>query len=115
MELVINNNLFKVKPIISKKDIRNGMMGMKFNEDFTGMLFLMGDGNHSFWMKNCQIPLDIIFIQNNVITKIHHNCPPCDNDDCERYTGYGDLVLEIDGGLCKKYDIQVDDIVDFIG
>jgi uncharacterized membrane protein (UPF0127 family) len=115
MELVINNNLFKVKPIISKKDIANGMMGKSFNNNFNGMLFLMGNGNHTFWMKNCNINLDIIFIQNNIITKIHHNCPPCDSDDCERYTGYGDLVLEIDGGLCKEYDIRVDDIVDFIG
>ena len=115
MEVVINNNLFKVKPVISQKDISNGMMFKKFNDDFDGMLFLMGEGNHNFWMKNCLIPLDIIFIDNNRVKKIHNNCEPCRESNCKRYSGDGDLILEVAGGTCKKYDIRVDDIVDFIG
>lgn len=113
MEIIINNNLFKVKCIKSKQDVEEGMMFKKFDDDFDGLLFLMPDRQHSFWMKNCIIPLDIIFISNNKVTKIHHNCPPCDKDSCEHYPGSGNKVLEVLGGTCKNYDIVEGDRVYF--
>jgi uncharacterized membrane protein (UPF0127 family) len=113
MDIIINNNLFNVKCMVTKKDIQYGMMGKQFNDTFDGMLFMMDNDNHSFWMKNCIIPLDIIFISNNKVSKIHHNCPPCETDECERYEGTGDLVLELDGGTCNKYDITEGDRVYF--
>lgn len=113
MDIIINNNLFNVKCMVTKKDIQYGMMGKQFNDTFDGMLFMMDNDNHSFWMKNCIIPLDIIFISNNKVSKIHHNCPPCETEECERYEGTGDLVLELDGGTCEKYDIAEGDRVYF--
>lgn len=113
MELIINNNLFNVNYVITEKDIKTGMMNKRFDDTFDGMLFIMKDGEKSFWMKNCIIPLDIIIIRNNVIQKIHHNCPPCNSDDCPRYTGTGDMVLEIEGGSCEEYDIKEGDRVYF--
>jgi uncharacterized membrane protein (UPF0127 family) len=41
----------------------------------------MDDKEHSFWMKNCITSLDIIFIKNNKITKIHKECKPCKTED----------------------------------
>ena len=82
MELVINNNLFNVKTIMTPRDIQKGMMGRKFDKNFNGMLFLMQDKKHSFWMKDCITSLDIIFIKDNKITKIHKNCKPCRSEDC---------------------------------
>lgn len=108
VKLIINNSLFNVKCPITDKDVSNGMMGKKFDGDFNGMLFIMKRGNHSFWMVDCITNLDIIFINNNRITKIHKNCPPCSDStgvDCERYKGYGDMVLEIKGGDCDRYNI----------
>jgi uncharacterized membrane protein (UPF0127 family) len=109
VKLIINNNLFNVKCPMTDKDVSNGMMGKKFDGNFNGMLFLMKSGDHSFWMVNCVTRLDIIYIDNNVITKIHKNCGPCLDSsglDCDRYTGRGDMVLEINGGDCDKYDIK---------
>jgi uncharacterized membrane protein (UPF0127 family) len=111
MEVIVNNNLFNVKVMMTRKDIESGMMGKKFNREFNGMLFIMEDKKHSFWMKNCIIPLDIIFIKNNKITKIHRDCQPCKSEDCDRYEGNGDMVLEIRGGECDKYDIVVGDTI----
>ena len=113
MELIINNNLFKVKCVRSQRGISEGMMFKKFNDEFDGMLFFMKDKHHSFWMKNCIIPLDIIFISNNKINTIHHNCPPCKTDDCDHYSGYGDMVLEVLGGTCETYDIVEGDRIYF--
>jgi uncharacterized membrane protein (UPF0127 family) len=111
MIVKINNKTFKVKPVFTEKDTSKGMMGRKFNSSFNGMLFLMDTGQHCFWMKNCIIPLDIIFIENNVICKIHHNCPPCNNNDCKNYCGSGDIILEILGGTCKKLNIVEGDSI----
>jgi uncharacterized membrane protein (UPF0127 family) len=96
---------------MTSKDIQKGKMGKKFDNTFNGMLFMMKDGDHSFWMKNCIISLDIIFIKNNIITKIHNNCKPCKTSECERYTGNGDMILELKGGTCIKYDITEGDTI----
>jgi uncharacterized membrane protein (UPF0127 family) len=109
MRLKIKNNTFNVKTMLTQEQWSEGMMGKKFNDKVNGMLFLMSDGPHCFYMKNCVIPLDIIFIQDNVITNIHHNCPPCKTKDCDNYCGHGDAILEVDGNTCKKLGIKIGD------
>ena len=111
MELIINKNKFKVKTVISSKDTSKGMMNKKFDDTFNGMLFIMSEGSHCFWMKNCIIPLDIIFIDNGIITKIHHNCPPCKTKECKNYCGEGDMILELQGGTCKELNINIGDSI----
>ena len=109
MIIKINNNKFKVKVASSGEQQRVGMMKKRFDDTFNGMLFLQGSGNHCFWMKNCITDLDIIFLDNGVISKIFHSCPPC-NDECtESYCSEGDLVLELQGGTCKKLQIEEGD------
>ena len=110
-DIIINNNLFKVITVLTEKDIQRGMMGKKFDDTYNGMLFVMEPGDHSFWMKDCNVPLDIIFIKNMKVSKIHENCPPCRDNNCDHYEGSGDLILEIAGGSSKKYDIKVGDNV----
>jgi uncharacterized membrane protein (UPF0127 family) len=114
MEIIINNNLFNVKSAITEKDVEEGMKNKKFNDAFNGMLFIMNEGVHSFWMKDCIISLDIIFISDGKIQKIYTNCPPCreqDDTKCSRYEGVGDMILEINGGDTIKYDIVEGDSV----
>ena len=111
MELIINKNKFKVKTVMSPKDTSRGMMNKKFNNTFNGMLFIMSEGSHCFWMKNCIIPLDIIFIDNGIITKIHHNCPPCKTKECKNYCGEGDMILGLQGSTCKELNINIGDSI----
>lgn len=113
MVLRIKNNKFKVKTVFTRKDVQKGMMGRKFNSTFNGMLFLMDEGDHCFWMKNCITSLDIIFIDGNTITGIHHDCPPCTTEECENFCGEGDMILEVESGTCKKLNINIGDIVNF--
>ena len=112
-EVKINNNLFNVITVLTDKDIQEGMMGKKFSDQFDGLLFFMNQGPHSFWMKNCLVPLDMVFMDNGNITKIHHYCEPCDSDYCQKYEGYGDMVLEFLGGFCKENDINEGDQIQF--
>jgi len=115
MKIKINQNIFKIKTLLDKKSHAKGMMKKKFDENFEGLLFIMDDYDEQcFWMKNCIIPLDIIMIENNIISKINHNCPPCDEDECESYCGFGNLVLELEGGTCEDLDIKEGDTIEFI-
>ena len=102
MNVRINNKPFTVEVLNTDEEIKKGMMG---RENLEGaLLFNMGKGYHSFWMKNCLIPLDIVFISNNHISKIHQDCKPC--DECsERFTGIGDKVLEFTAGTANGWKI----------
>ena len=70
------------------------------------IVFNMGKGHHSFWMKGCLIPLDIVFVSNNRISKIHTNCQPSGNQlNPPKFSGIGDHVLEFPAGTCSKWKI----------
>ena len=111
--ITIGNNKFKIKSFICDKDKSNGMMGKKFDKNYNGALFIMDNGPHCFWMKNCLIPLDIIFLENEKIKLIHHDCQPCFKNECENFCGVGDCILELEGGSCKKFGIKEGDSVLF--
>jgi hypothetical protein len=81
-----------------------GMMG---REQLDGcMVFKMGKGHHSFWMKGCLIPLDIIFVSNNRISRIHPECQPSGNQlNPPRFTGIGDHVIEFPAGTSAGWKV----------
>ena len=114
IEIKINDNSFNVKVLSEKKSQAIGMMGKTFDDSFDGMLFLMGGKKQCFWMKNCIIPLDIIMIKNDVIVNIHHNCPPCEGDECPSYCGNGNIVLELEGGTCEELGIDPGDSITYL-
>lgn len=113
MKVNINDNVFKCKVCSSVDSITKGMMNQTFNHNFDGMIFIMPmQFQQQFWMYNCLIPLDIIMIDGDTITKINHYCEPCEiEEECEFYSGYGDKVLEIAGGKCKELGIKEGDKV----
>lgn len=102
MFVEIKNIKYPAELMSDEEQIKQGMMGRK---ELNGcMVFKMNKGLHSFWMKNCLIPLDIVFINKNRISTIHNNCQPC--DDCEeRYKGIGDHVIEFPAGTANDWKI----------
>lgn len=101
----INNKTYPAEYLSNEEDIMRGMMGRK---ELNGcMVFKMGKGHHSFWMKNCLIPLDIVFVLNNRITKIHPNCPIEDPHKMTlpNYSGIGDHVIEFPAGTADGWRI----------
>ena len=109
----INQLVFKTKVLTTDKDIELGMMGKRFTSLYDAALFVMNSSESAFWMKNCIVPLDVIFIHNKKITKIHHNCQPCKTKQCTMYPGKGNLVIEMPGGTCKSLNIKQGNIVTF--
>lgn len=104
MSVRINDRLFDAEYLNTPEDIRKGMMG---REHLDGcMVFNMGMGHHSFWMKDCLIPLDIVFVNKNRISRIHHDCQPHQGDGTPKtYTGIGDHVIEFPSGTCNKWKV----------
>jgi uncharacterized membrane protein (UPF0127 family) len=114
MSVRINNKIFPAEYLSTPEQISKGMMD---RDSLDGcMVFKMDKGHHSFWMKNCLIPLDIVFVLNNRISKIHPNCQPCGEDDeCnQRFTGPADHVIEFPAGVAKDWK-QGDRVLMYLG
>lgn len=106
MSVIINNKKFHSEYMSTPEEIQRGMMGRDTLEGC--MVFDMGSiGHHSFWMKNCLINLDIIFVLNNRISKIYVNCPVEDSHKLTlpKYTGIGNYVIEFPANTAKEWKI----------
>jgi uncharacterized membrane protein (UPF0127 family) len=90
------------------KNFPEGLSNRKHLLDNEGMLFnFSSPSERSFHMRNCLIPLDILFIEKEKIKKIYHNCDPCKSNDCLKYScDSADAVVELLGGTCKKNNIN---------
>jgi uncharacterized membrane protein (UPF0127 family) len=131
-KIQIGDHMFHAKIVSAPEDVQNGMMHSHFDRNFNAMFFVLRNNEmQNFWMKNCIIPLDMIFIDNNMkITTIQHSCMPCNNQlneslaqapdsarnhaqapdfgcnyICPSYSGFGNFVIEVEGGTCKKLNI----------
>lgn len=94
-------------------------LGLQYRRDLAldrGMIFLFpGESEHSFWMKNTPIPLDMIFIGRDwKIVGILEQAVPFSTDS-RSVAGASQFVLEINGGLAKRYGIKAGDSVRFHG
>jgi uncharacterized membrane protein (UPF0127 family) len=85
--------------------------GMMHRNKLEGGMAFPYDGvaTRRFHTQNCKIPLDIIFINQGEVDSISHNCPPCQERNCPKYSGMADTVLELPGGYCKQNNVNVGD------
>jgi uncharacterized protein len=94
-------------------------LGLQYRRDLPsdrGMIFLFSrEAEQTFWMKNTPIPLDMIFISGERrIVGISEQAVPFSLDP--RSVGRPSrFVLEINGGLSKRYGIRPGDLVRFQG
>lgn len=112
--LEIGGRRFRTKTVRTPRAIARGMMGKTFEDiGADAMVFEMDDNEHNFYMKNCIVPLDVLFTDRSTITKIHRNCPPCTTGECKTYPGRGNTVIEMLGGTCARMGIREGDAVVF--
>ncbi len=95
-------------------EVQTGLMYRDQMKEKQGMLFIFPDVRvHSFYMKNTEIPLDIIFIDENLtIASFQENAKPFDE------TGLSSLVpiqyvLEVNAGLAEKWNLEVGDKISY--
>lgn len=116
--VTINNQTFNVEIAKDDKSRQVGLSNRKSLKEKEGMLFVFQDkGRYSFWMKDTEIPLDIIYINDNKIVHIVKNAPPQKGKEGQLpiYTPptEANYVLEINGGLSDKNQFKNGDRVTF--
>lgn len=93
-----------------------GLMYRKSLGADDGMLFVFKRPAHqTFWMKNTEIPLDMIFAgaDGRVIGIVADAAPY--SEKLLSVNGDSQYVLEVNGGFAGKHEIAAGDILKFVG
>ena len=106
----------------TNEERKRGLSGRKSLGENEGMLFVFEKENvfPSFWMKDMIIPIDIVWINDGVVVKIHKNVQSQPGKKDSELTLYRpdapiDYVLEVKGGFSDKNGLKVEDRIDLSG
>ncbi len=117
-KICVKDTCLKAEVVRSDRDKEKGLMFRKRLAQDEGMLFIFDEERqHSFWMKNTLIPLDIIWISaDKKIVDIHKDASLCKNTDtCQGMAPRSPalFVLEVNSGFCRKHNLEVGDTLEF--
>ena len=93
----------------------SGLSGRERLEEGQGMLFVFDKAAyHTFWMKNMNFPIDIIWISDNSIVDLSENIQPEKNSNLTIYKPSEPVkfVLEVNAGFSKKRNFKIEDPVE---
>ena len=128
--VTIAGETFALELAVDDAHRADGLMNRTSIPDHGGMLFVFPDSKvqvQSFWMKNCVVDMDIIYLDSRGrITAMHHMkaLPPKWNDETEpeyesrvserRYlSGYpAQFAIELQAGTLDRLHLQVDQKID---
>ena len=110
----INNNKLSVE--VADSDIKKeiGLGGRDSINNESGMIFVYDKPDrYSFWMKDMNFPIDIIWINENKIIEISKNISPSDYQPPNELFPASPVnkVLELYAGTVDKLNIKVGDEV----
>jgi len=79
-----------------------------------GMLFVFeSEARHDFWMKNCKVSLDIIWLDEELtVVQIAREAPPCpESGPCPSLVAQrpARYVLELAGGAAARHGLGIGD------
>lgn len=95
-------------------ETQTGLMYRKGMDSNQGMLFIFPDERvHSFYMKNTEFPLDIIYIKEDLrIASFQENAKPLNESGLTSQVPIK-YVLEINGGLAQELGLSIGDSISF--
>jgi uncharacterized protein len=112
-EIQVNSTIINAEVVQTKEQLAKGLSGREKLTESQGMLFVLSNNIiPSFWMKEMNFPLDIIWINDNKIVDISQNVPIPDS------SGYlptfkpccpSNFVLEVNAGFALKNNIKIGD------
>lgn len=109
---IISN--FDIEIAETDYETQTGLMYRSSMEKNQGMLFIFpSEAMHSFYMKNTEFPLDIIYIDGNrKIASFQKNAQPYDESGLTSKVPIK-YVLEVNAGLSDEMGLQVGDSISF--
>ena len=98
----------------SEYETQTGLMYRNGMEDHQGMLFIFSEERmHSFYMKNTEFPLDIIYIKaDSTIASFQENAQPYNETGLSSQVPIK-YVLEVNAGLAEKWLLEVGDKIEY--
>jgi uncharacterized membrane protein (UPF0127 family) len=116
--LYIGSEKFTVEIADTVEKQVKGMMFRKNVPDDFGMLFIYNvEDYHGYWMKNCLVHLDIIYLnKGKQVVDIYINVPPCKEEPCKTYVTRvpAQYVLELRGNRSKEIKLKIGDSIFFM-
>ena len=93
----------------TERQRRHGLMFVSHLPERHGMLFVFeSEAPRQFWMKNTQIPLDMLFFTSNgSLVNIVHSAMPF-SLTARNSAGPARYVLELNGGVAAEIGVQPD-------
>lgn len=107
-KVCFSEKCFEVEIADTPSERERGLMNREDLGENSGMFFIFdSEGEYSFWMKNTLIPLDLIWISENLEVVDVKTAEPCAPEFCDIYTpkGSAKYVLEINAGEAERFGI----------
>lgn len=114
-QVVLAGETFELEVAATARQQAIGLMFRPSIPDNQGMLFPFEPPRPvNFWMRNVQVPLDMVFIRQGEIVAIAHSVPPCTTPTCPTYgpDAVVDHVLELRGGRAEELGLSAGDTLD---
>lgn len=110
MKVEVNGKEYKVKVAITDDEMAKGLQGVTELPEDEGMLFIYEEPQTTgFWMKDVEIPLDIIFIdEDEEVLSVFHGRP---NDETIAEEDNVKYVLEVNAnsGIEEGDEVDIED------
>lgn len=119
----IRGHPFEMELALTPEERSRGLMWRENLAENRGMLFVFPAHSPypielNFWMKNCLMPIDVIFLDSEGrVTTVHEMEPPASNMSDEELPVYpsngpAQYAIELRGGLAAELGLQVGDLID---
>lgn len=122
LKVALDGHTFDLEPAMTAAARQQGLSGRESIDAEGGMLFVFPDDEvrvQGFWMKDCLVDIDIIFLdREGLITAMHHMPvePPNERESPRRtYSSRrpAQFAIELKGGTLEGLNLKVGQRVDF--
>ena len=106
----------KVDLALTSEEQDKGLSGRTFLKEDNGMLFIFQKAaRYSFWMKEMNLPIDIIWLNENLeVVYIKKNAQPSSYPNTFTPNIEAKYVLEIAANFSEKNNLKIGDKVQFL-
>ncbi len=111
--VTLKGRQFRVEQANDPDSQQRGLMFRDSMPEDHGMLFNFDNEQpRTFWMKNCRMPLDILYFDEKYkLVSVQQRVPACRSDPCPVYPSEGPakFVLELNAGMADKLGVKPGD------